>query len=66
MEEVLKKLPRAGHPAKLSNQVRRALVREVTKNPMAQPKPRHEPILTALERPDNSCAATLPIQPDRV
>jgi transposase len=26
--------PRAGHPAKLSNRERRALVREVTKNPM--------------------------------
>jgi hypothetical protein len=30
-----KTLPRAGHPAKLSNLGRRALVREVTKNPMA-------------------------------
>jgi hypothetical protein len=29
-----KTLPRAGCPAKLSNQRRRALVREVTKNPM--------------------------------
>jgi hypothetical protein len=29
-----KTLPRAGHPAKLSNQGRRALVREMTKNPM--------------------------------
>ena len=29
-----KTLPRAGHLAKLSNRVRRALVREVTKNPM--------------------------------
>ena len=29
-----KTLPRAGHPAKLSNWGRRALVREVTKNPM--------------------------------
>ena len=29
-----KTLPRAGRPAKLSNQGRRALVREVTKNPM--------------------------------
>ena len=29
-----KTLPRAGHPAKLNNQGRRALVREVTKNPM--------------------------------
>ena len=29
-----KALPRAGRPAKLSNQGRRALVREVTKNPM--------------------------------
>ena len=29
-----KTLPRAGSPAKLSNQERRALVREVTKNPM--------------------------------
>ena len=29
-----KSLPRAGHPAKLSNQERRALDREVTKNPM--------------------------------
>jgi transposase len=29
-----KTLPRAGCPAKLSNQERRALVREVTKNPM--------------------------------
>jgi transposase len=29
-----KTLPRAGHPAKLSNRGRRALVREVTKNPM--------------------------------
>ena len=29
-----KTLPRAGHPAKLSNLGRRALVREVTKNPM--------------------------------
>jgi hypothetical protein len=29
-----KTLPRAGHLAKLSNQGRRALVREVTKNPM--------------------------------
>ena len=27
-------LPRAGHPAKLSNRGRRALVREVTKNPI--------------------------------
>jgi hypothetical protein len=30
----IKTLPRAGCPAKLSNQGRRALVREVTKNPM--------------------------------
>ena len=29
-----KTLPRAGRPAKLSNQRRRALIREVTKNPM--------------------------------
>jgi hypothetical protein len=29
-----KTLPRAGRQAKLSNQGRRALVREVTKNPM--------------------------------
>ena len=29
-----KTLPRAGHPAKLSNLWRRALGREVTKNPM--------------------------------
>ena len=29
-----KTLPRAGCPAKLSNRGRRALVREVTKNPM--------------------------------
>ena len=29
-----KTLPRAGHPAKLSHRGRRALVREVTKNPM--------------------------------
>ena len=29
-----KTLPRAGRPAKLSNRERRALVREVTKNPM--------------------------------
>ena len=29
-----KTLPRAGRPAKLSNRVKRALVREVTKNPM--------------------------------
>uniref|UniRef100_A0AAZ3NTS3 Uncharacterized protein n=1 Tax=Oncorhynchus tshawytscha TaxID=74940 RepID=A0AAZ3NTS3_ONCTS len=29
-----KTLPRAGHPAKLSNRGRRALVREVAKNPM--------------------------------
>ena len=27
-------LPRAGYPAKLSNRQRKALVREVTKNPM--------------------------------
>ena len=27
--------------------------------------PRREPDLTSLERPENSCAATLPIQPDR-
>ena len=32
--ETTKTLPRAGRPAKLSNWVRRALVREVTKNPM--------------------------------
>jgi hypothetical protein len=30
----IKTLPRAGHPAKLSIWGRRALVREVTKNPM--------------------------------
>ena len=30
----IKTLPRAGCPTKLSNQGRRALVREVTKNPM--------------------------------
>jgi hypothetical protein len=29
-----KTLPTAGHPAKLRNRGRRALVREVTKNPM--------------------------------
>jgi transposase len=29
-----KTLPRAGHPTKLSNQGRRVLVKEVTKNPM--------------------------------
>ena len=33
-----KTLPRAGRPAKLSNRERRALVREVTKNPMVMPK----------------------------
>ena len=33
----IKTLLRAGHPAKLSNQ-RRALVREVTKNPMVTPR----------------------------
>jgi hypothetical protein len=27
---------------------------------VAQPEPRLEPNLTSLERPDNSCAATLP------
>ena len=32
-----KTLPRAGRPAKLSNRGRRALVREVTKNPMVTP-----------------------------
>ena len=31
---ITKTLPRAGHLAKLSNRGRRALVREVTKNPM--------------------------------
>ena len=30
----IKTHPRAGHPAKLSNQGRRAFVREVTENPM--------------------------------
>lgn len=30
--------PKAGHPTSLSNQARRALVREVTKNPMATQK----------------------------
>ena len=29
-----KTLPRAGHPSKLNNRGKRALVREVTKNPM--------------------------------
>jgi hypothetical protein len=32
--ETTKSPPRAGHPAKLSNQGRRLLVREVTKKPM--------------------------------
>ena len=32
---------------------------------MAQPKPGLELDQTALERLENSCAATLPIQPDR-
>ena len=32
--DTTKTLPRAGYPTKLSNQGRRALVREVTKNPM--------------------------------
>jgi hypothetical protein len=32
-----KTLPRAGRPAKLRNQGRRALVREVSKNPMVTP-----------------------------
>ena len=31
---ITKTLPRAGHPAKLSNWGRRAMVRKVTKNPM--------------------------------
>jgi hypothetical protein len=31
---ITKTLPRAGHPAKLSNRGRRDIVREVTKNPM--------------------------------
>jgi hypothetical protein len=31
---ITKTLPRAGHPAKVSNQGRRALVKEVTKNPI--------------------------------
>ena len=33
---------------------------------LAQPEPRLEPDRTSLERPENSCAATLPIQPDGV
>ncbi|XP_014043689.2 butyrophilin subfamily 1 member A1-like isoform X1 [Salmo salar] len=32
---------------------------------VAQPEPGLEPDQTSLERPENSCAATLPIQPDR-
>ena len=32
-----KTFPRAGSPAKLSNRGRRALIREVTKNPMVTP-----------------------------
>ena len=31
---------------------------------VAQPEPGLEPDGTSLERPENSCAATLPIQPD--
>uniref|UniRef100_A0AAZ3R4L2 Sleeping Beauty transposase HTH domain-containing protein n=1 Tax=Oncorhynchus tshawytscha TaxID=74940 RepID=A0AAZ3R4L2_ONCTS len=33
---------------------------------VSQPEPRLEPNQTSLERPENSCAATLPIQPDRL
>jgi hypothetical protein len=32
---------------------------------LAQPKPGLEPDRTSLERPENSCSAMLPIQPDR-
>uniref|UniRef100_A0A8L0DLN9 Uncharacterized protein n=1 Tax=Oncorhynchus mykiss TaxID=8022 RepID=A0A8L0DLN9_ONCMY len=32
---------------------------------MAQPEPRREPNQTFLDRAENSCAMTLPIQPDR-
>ena len=32
---------------------------------VAQPEPELEPDQTSLERPENSCVATLPIQPDR-
>ena len=32
---------------------------------VAQPEPGLEPDRTSLERPQNSCAATLQIQPDR-
>ena len=33
---------------------------------VAQPEPGLKPDRTSLDRPENSCAATLPIQPDRV
>jgi hypothetical protein len=32
---------------------------------VAQPEPALEPDRTSLERPENSCTATLPIHPDR-
>jgi hypothetical protein len=75
--ETTKTLPRAGHPAKLSNHGRRALVKDVTKNPtntsgqvseclwVAQPEPGQVPDKSSLERPEISWAATLLIQPDR-
>ena len=56
-----KTLPRAGHPAKLSNRGTRALVREVTKNPMVTPE-----FLCGDRRTfqkDNHLCSTLPIRP---
>ena len=59
-----KTLPRAGRPAKLSNQGRRALVREVTKNPMVTDR---APELLCGDgrtfQKDNHLCSTPPIRP---
>jgi hypothetical protein len=60
-----KTLPRAGRPGKLSNRGRRALVKEVTKNPMV-PLDRPPEFLCGDERTfqkDNHLCTTPPIRP---
>jgi transposase len=64
---ITKTLPRAGRPDKLSNRGRRALVREVTKNPMVTLKESQsssvEMGLGRTFQKDNHLCSTPPIRP---
>jgi hypothetical protein len=58
--------PPTGQDLKHTAKTTQEWLRDVSECPrVAQPEPEFEPDLTSLERPENSYAAMLPIQPDR-